>query len=110
MDTYRVFFQPYERFECPAPRTIRFKAPSVKHAIIKADPNYGWGCGKWPEDEEEVQEALNLSEEELLENLGSSNGDGTDFLFLLKNEDTGEVIFKDGDYSDCEDEVEEWDN
>ena len=114
MHTYSILYQPYERFECSAPVTKRFKAPSKKHAIIKADPNYGWGCGKWPEgDDEDIQEelqnALSLSEEELLDNLHTCNGDGTDFLFELKDETTGEVIFEDGGYEGEEEDVEDWD-
>ena len=109
MHTYSIVYEPYERFESSAPKTKTFKAPSKKHAIIKADPNCGWGCGKWPEEEEEVQKLLSISEEDLLNNLEMSNGDGTDYLFLLKDETTGEIIFEDEDF-DEDSEEEEWED
>lgn len=111
MNIYKAIFQPYERFESPAPRTIRFEAPNDKLALLKAGPFYGWGCGRMEDDpdEEMLKEELNVPLEDMVEVYKQSNGDGTDFLFLLKNEDTGEVIFEDGDYTDCDDTVEEWD-
>ena len=38
-----------------------------------------------------------------------SNGDGTDYLFLLKDETTGEIIFEDEDF-DEDSEEEEWED
>ena len=114
MHIYRITYQPYERYECTAPVTKRFEAPSLKHAIIFADPNYEGGCARWSGDDddedvqEELQNALSLSEEELLDNLYTHNGDGTDFLFELKDETTGEVIFEEGGYEDEEEDVEDW--
>ena len=62
MHTDSIIYEPYERFESSAPKTKTKKNTYKKHAIIKADPNCGWGCGKWPEEEEEVQELLSTSE------------------------------------------------
>ena len=110
MNTYKIVYQPYDRFESPAPRIEHFKAPNNKLALLKADPNLGYGCGKFPKelDEDELKDILAQSVEKFTENLRMCNGDGTDFLFLLENETTGKVIFRDGDYMD-DDEVEEWD-
>ena len=112
MNTYKIVFQRYERFESPAPTTMYFKAPNDKLAFLKANPFYAYGCGKMEEnpDEEELEELLSIPLEEAIEELHESNGDGFDFLFLLKNEDTGEVIFEDGDYTESDGEVEEWDD
>ena len=111
MNTYKAIFQPCERFETSTLRSIRFKAPNNKLALLKASPSYGWGCGEMEEDpdEEELKEELNMSLKRMIEICKEFNGDGTDFLFLLKNEDTGEIIFKDG-FTDCDDTVEEWDD
>ena len=109
MNTYTMVFQPYD--ETPAPRVVRFKAPNDKLAFLKASPDMSWGCGKFdPEDIENClpDDYLEMSVEEMAEDLYSSNGDGGDFLYLLKNENTGEVIFQDGEYED-NDKVEEWD-
>ena len=111
MNTYKAIFQPYERFETSALRSIRFKAPNDKLAFLKAKPHYGWGCGEMEEDPdvEELKEELDMPLKRMIEICKEFNGDGTDFLFLLKNEDTGEIIFKD-DFIDCDDTVEEWDD
>ena len=110
MNTYKIIYQPYERFESPAPRIEHFEAPNDKLALLKADPNLGYGCGNFPKelDEDELKDILAHPIEDLVEDFKMSNGDGTDFLFLLENETTGKVIFEDGDYME-DNEVEEWD-
>ena len=114
MNIYKAVFQPYERYETPAPRTIRFEAPNDKLALLKAGPFFGWGCGRMLDleevepDLEMLEEELNVPLETMVEVYKQSNGDGCDFLFLLQNETTGETIFEDGDYSEPV-VVEDWD-
>ena len=111
MNTYKAIFQPYERFETSALRSIRFKAPNDKLAFLKAKPHYGWGCGEMEEDPdvEELKEELDMPLKRMIEICKEFNGDGTDFLYLLRNEDTGETIFRDG-FADYDGTVEEWDD
>ena len=103
MNTYKIIWQPYERFECPGPKTLTFEAPNDKLAFLKASPFFSYGCGNFNVEDLEVEEDwIGEPLEDLVEMLHENNGDGFDFLFLLKNEDTGEVIFEDGDYTEQE--------
>lgn len=100
MNTYKIIYKPYDR--CPMPTlTKHFEAPDDKTAFLIADPFFGYACGAYdPAELEEEDGYWNSPLETLKENLHTCNGDGFDFLFLLKNEDTGEIIFEDGDYNE----------
>jgi len=103
MMTYKMIFEKYERMGGSEIVSSRFEAPSDKHAILKADPWFDYGCGRY--DKEEAKELLKLSEEKLISTLSENNGDGSDFLFYLKNESTGKVLFNEMDVLE---EIEGW--
>ena len=50
--------------------------------------------------EDELEREVTVKE--IVENLESSNGDGCDYIFLLKNETTGEILMKEDYFTEDE--------
>ena len=86
----KVVFEPYDRYTSSGIKTKIVKGEDLTDAIWNlADMMWYTLDGDSPE--------------ELIESLASQNGDGNDFIYLLKNMNTGEVYIQEG-YEEDEEE------
>ena len=102
----KVVYQRYERYQETPISEGHITAPDLRTAILALLDRIGMYC-----DSEEIlaleeENGKKWTAEELINNfICSVNGDGCDFVFNIKNEETGEIIFN----SDCDYEPESWD-
>ena len=93
-------YYPYERYTETPLKRVRITGADLRECLIKMVRNMGWGLYLSVETIEEE----NMTPEDIIESLKSTNGDGCDFINRLKNEDTGEVYIDEG----WVDEEEDW--
>jgi len=95
-----VEWQPYERYGAGySLRKANITADSELEALAKMCDNLLLYM-----EYDDVMECNSV--EEVIERLEESNGDGCDFITLLKNINTGEILME---YDEEWDEEEEWD-
>ena len=96
----KVLYRRYERYQETPISEGHITAPDLRTAILALLDRIGMYVHS--EDVLEVEEASGKkwTAEELIDNfICSVNGDGCDFVFNIKNEETGEIIFNsDYDY------------
>lgn len=101
-----VEWYPYSRYGEGAPkRKANFSADNMMEALAKLadriglyiDPEDIIGIGDYPPEYD--------SPEEVIKSIATSNGDGCDYITLLQNRDTGEILINTWD----EEEEEDWD-
>jgi len=95
----RVEFETYERFGSGQIRKATVSGNTLLDALKKMVDNMQLYL------ESDMIEEENMTAEQVIEDIAGSNGDGCDFIFLLKNLTTGEVYIEE-DYSE---EDEDWD-
>lgn len=92
-----VEFYPYDRYETYGLKKANISAPTLLDALKKMVGNMGLYFE--PQDIEDE----GYTSEEIIRSIESTNGDGCDFIILLKNITTGEVYIEE-DYYEDEDE------
>lgn len=93
-----VMFEDYERFESGNIRRAQVSGVDLLDALKKMVDHMGlYITSEDIEDDE-------MSAEDVIDSIESSNGDGCDFIFLLKDVTSGKVYIKEG-YND----LENWD-
>ena len=96
-----VEYYPYERYGGDDHlKKANITAPTELEALAKMCGNMGLYM-----DYDDVME--NGSVEDVIDNIDASNGDGCDYIKLLENRTTGEVLIK-GDWEPDDDYEEEW--
>lgn len=90
----KVVYEPYERYEMSSPKIGHITAPTFREAIIKMLSRVSMYLDKESIEEQEKELGRELTQEELIDQLTSQNGDGCDYIFLLRSEITGEVYIK----------------
>ena len=99
--TLQVTYEVYDRYGYGGRvKTAKVSGKDLRHALTRMVDKMGLYI-----DSEEIEEE-NLTVEQILDRIEMSNGDGCDFVLLLKNLTTGDVLF---DYDEA-DEEENWDN
>ena len=96
-----VKFETYERYKKPEILTNEYSGETVLDALITALDELGIfqyiGCD------------YDMNADQIIANLQMSNGDGCEYIFHIKNLNSGDIIFE-GDYNDVtfeDDELEE---
>lgn len=96
-----VKFETYERYKKPEILTNEYSGETVLDALITALDELGIfqyiGCD------------YDMNADQIIANLEMSNGDGCEYIFHIKNLNSGDIIFE-GDYNDVtfeDDELEE---
>ena len=102
----KVVYQRYERHQETPVSEGRITAPDLRTAILALLDKIGMYAKSEDVLDQEEENGKKWTAEELIDNfICSVNGDGCDFVFNIKNEDTGEIIFN----SDYNYEPESWD-
>lgn len=94
-----VEYYPYERYGGGKKKKINITGTDLRDALYKMVSNMMLYL--YPEDIEDD----NMTAEEILESIESSNGDGCDYITKLENKTTGEILLSGFDEDD---EIEEW--
>lgn len=95
-----VEYEEYERYAQGKLRRANITGSDLLDALKKMVDRMGLYL-----DSDEIEEE-GMTAEEVINSIDMSNGDGCDFIYILKNVDTGEVyIHSDYDYDD---EEQEW--
>lgn len=92
-------YEPYLRYERAGRRKANVTAPTLLEALKNMVDNLGLYLSV-----DEIEEE-GYSPEQIIESIQSTNGDGCDYIIILKNVTTGEVYIDDY-YED--DEEDEW--
>ena len=100
-DKYKVVYQPYERYRSSGVKEATFTAPTLYDALCKLCDN----MLLWL-DREGIEEDQ-MTAEDIVDDITSSNGDGCDYILKFENLSSGEVIIGDGD---LEDFMDNWDD
>ena len=101
----KVVYQRYARYRETNISEGRITAPDLRTAILALLDNIGMYVDSEEVLELEEENGKKWTAEELIDNfICSVNGDGCDFVFHIKNEETGEIIFN----SDYDYEPESW--
>ena len=90
-----VEFEPYERYGSQGIKKLRAKGADLYQALCNM-------CDKMTLylDSEQIQEE-EMTPDDIIESIDSSNGDGCDYIFYIKNISTGEMLLQ-GDYTEDE--------
>ena len=96
----KVTYQRYERYQETLISEGHITATDLRTAILALLDRIGMYVDSEDVLEQEEENGKKWTAEELIDNFISSvNGDGCDFVFNIKNEETGEIIFNsDYDY------------
>lgn len=94
-----VEYEPYLRYERAGRRKANVTAPTLLEALKKMVDNLGLYLTS-----EDIEDE-GYSPEQIIQSIQSTNGDGCDYIIILKNVTTGEVYIDDY-YED--DEEDEW--
>ena len=96
----KVVYQRYERYQETPISEGHITAPDLRTAILALLDKIGMYADSEVVLELEEENGKKSTAEELIDNfICSVNGDGCDFVFNIKNEETGEIIFNsDYDY------------
>ena len=88
-----VEFEPYERYGRQGIKKLRAKGADLYQALCNM-------CDKMMLylDSEQIQEE-EMTPDDIIESIDSSNGDGCDYIFYIKNISTGEMLLQ-GDYTE----------
>lgn len=86
--TLKVKWQEYERHEAGAINVQTVQGDSLQAALLEV-----LSMVRTAVDAEEA-ETQDLSAQAIIEQLRSTNGDGVDFIYYIKDEDTGKVLFQ----------------
>lgn len=90
----KVTYQRYERYQETPISEGHITAPDLRTAILALLDEIGMYVDSEEVLELEEENGKKWTAEELIDNFISSvNGDGCDFVFNIKNEETGEIIF-----------------
>ena len=102
----KVLYQTYTRYQEMPISEGHITAPDLRTAILALLDRIGMYADSEEILELEEENGKKWTAEELIDNFISSvNGDGCDFVFNIKNEETGEIIFN----SDYDYEPVSWD-
>lgn len=98
----RVKFEPYDRYESHPIKTATVSGETLLDALCKMVDR----MALYITSEDIIDEGYTA--QEVIDSIDSSNGDGCDFIILLENLTTGEVLmdWRDG----YEEEEESWDD
>ena len=93
--TLEVEFEPYDRYTNHGVKKIRVKGSDLYQALCKM-------CDKMCLylDSEQIEEE-EMSTDNIIESIESSNGDGCDYIFYIKNISNGKMLLQ-GDYTEDE--------
>ena len=96
----KVTYQRYERYQETPISEGHITAPDLRTAILALLDKIGMYAKSEDVLDQEEENGKKWTAEELIDNfICSVNGDGCDFVFNIKNEETGEIIFNsDEDY------------
>lgn len=100
MKRYEMAYSEYDRTGDGIIQVVRFEAPSDNAALMFASPmHFSFGCGELnitPTGSEfdEYREKLQMSLSDLADEVNSYLGDGTDFLYWVRDCESGEYIFE----------------
>lgn len=102
----KVVYQRYERYQETPISEGHITAPDLRTAILALLDRIGMYADSEVVLELEEENGKKWTAEELIDKFISQvNGDGCDFVFNIKNEETGEIIFN----SDYDYDPEFWD-
>ena len=102
----KVLYQTYTRYQEMPISEGHITAPDLRTAILALLDRIGMYADSEVVLELEEENGKKWTAEELIDKFISQvNGDGCDFVFNIKNEETGEIIFN----SDYDYEPESWD-
>lgn len=90
----QVFYEKYERYNSGGLHKKTFKGATLLDALKNMVDHMGLYL------DSEVIEEENMTPEEIIESISFSNGDGCDFIILLKNLTTGEILLEEDDPDD----------
>lgn len=100
MKRYEMAYTEYDRGGEGTIRIVGFEAPSDNAALMFASPiHFSFGCGELNitltgSEFDEYREKLQMSLSDLADEVSSCNGDGTDFLYWVRDCESGEYIFE----------------
>lgn len=84
-----VVYEKYERYGMGCTTILHVAADTVLNALDKMVGRMGLYFDSISELEEDMEEAATVSD--VIERIEAENGDGCDYVFLIRNDDTGEV-------------------
>ena len=96
-----VEFEPYERYDKQPIKKAKIKRASLREALAAMADN----MSIYVEPDSIMSEDAFPTEQDIINDIQYSNGDGCDFIYLLKNLTDGTVYIDEGL---TDDEVEEW--
>lgn len=99
--TLYVEYEPYERYTQSPIKKARVSGPTLLEALKKLVDNMRLYI-----DSEDIEDQ-DMNDQEVIEAIQRWNGDGCDWIFLLKNLTTNEILIEEEYY---EDEAENWDD
>ena len=101
MVNLEVMFQTYERYEDGLIRIGRAHGNDLKEALLNMVLRGRVGTYIFPEYSDE-EDLADKTAEDILEELEAENGDGADYIFYIKDIDSGKYLFGENI------EVEDW--